>query len=194
MSMLADIPATVSPVNRPVAPAAYASVVRLSDKLLTYPPNAELTRLAKPSARSSRSMSASRRVAISTPVVFSKRLIVVTNITATRSPVSHGSALQGKVCSPASCQGETTDVASCGRNIQPPAWASASDEPLIGRVIEMASIAATRMLGRTKALLQRDNNACKATATDKQAPSLDRLSELLNARKLAGASRASVIT
>src|SRR5262249_58795799 len=128
--MLADIPATVSPVSGPLAPAAYARLVRLSDKLLTYPPNAELNRLAEPSARSSRSMSASRRVAISTPVVFSRTLMVVTNITATRSPASHGSAAQGKARKSAGCQGDTKDVASCGRNIQPPAWTSASDEPV----------------------------------------------------------------
>src|SRR5215510_7356832 len=119
--MLADIPATVSPVSRPVAPAAYARLVRLSDKLLTYPPNAELSRLAKPNARSSRSMSASRRVAISTPVVFSNKLMVVTNITATRSPASHGSAVQGKVRKSVGCHGDTKDVASWGRNVQPPA-------------------------------------------------------------------------
>src|SRR5262249_62230897 len=123
--MLADIPATVSPVSRPVAPAAYARVVRLSDKLLTYPPNAELNRLATPSAWSSRSMLASRRVAISTPVVFSRRLIVVTKITATRSPASHGSAVQGKVCSSAGCQGDTEDVGASGPTIHPPAEASA---------------------------------------------------------------------
>src|SRR6516162_4585913 len=88
--------ATVSPDSRPVAPAIWASVLRLREVQLTYPPNAAVQRLASPSDLRSRSIFASLRVAISMPVVLSNRVMTVTNIMATISPASEGSEAQGK--------------------------------------------------------------------------------------------------
>jgi len=42
--------------------------------------------------------------------MLSKRLIVVTNMTANTSPVSHGSTVHGKLRSSAGCHGDTTEA------------------------------------------------------------------------------------
>src|SRR5215472_810013 len=89
--------ATVNPEIRPVAPARWASVLRLKEVQLTYPPTAAVMRLAIPSDLRSRSTFASLRVAISIPVVLSNRVITVTNMTATMSPASDGRKLHGKL-------------------------------------------------------------------------------------------------
>ena len=181
--------ATVNPASRPVAPTEWASVVRLSERQLTYPPHAELSRLAIPSARSSRFISPSRRVAISTPVMLSKRLIVVTNITANTSPVSHGSAVHGKVRSSAGCQGDTTEAVGCDWNIQPATCASASENPAIGSATWIANKAATRIAGRTKAFVQRDRSACKMKATASPAASLAMIAPSANVSMVASFRR-----
>ncbi len=64
-------------------------------------------------------MSASRRVAISTPVVLSSKLMTVTNITASRSPTSHDIERQGKLASASACHGVISGAAICGCNSQP---------------------------------------------------------------------------
>ena len=59
-------------------------------------------------------MSASRRVAISTPVVLSSMLMTVTNITAKKSPTSNGSERQGKSASASGCQGTISGAGAGG--------------------------------------------------------------------------------
>src|SRR5262249_2652180 len=131
-SHAAEITATVSPAKRPVAPAAWLSVVRLNERQLTYPPRAALKRFASPRVSSSVLPSASRRVAISTPIVLSNSLVVVTNVTASRSPASHGRLRHEKSYSSEDRHGHISVAAGCGRNNQPLVCASPNAEPVSG--------------------------------------------------------------
>ena len=67
----AEIAATVSPDSRLVAPAVRTRIERLSDVQTTMPPSAAGQQIGKPCTLRSRSILASRRVAISIPVVLS---------------------------------------------------------------------------------------------------------------------------
>ena len=74
-------------------------------------------------------MLASTRVDSSMPVVLRRKLMMVTNITASTSPASAGACVHEKLCKVSGRHGEIRLAVDCGRNIQPLACASPSDQP-----------------------------------------------------------------
>ena len=162
---------------------------RLNDVQLTYPPSAAVAILASPSTLRSRSILASVRVAISMPVVLSKKFMTVTNMTASRSPASAGNAVQEKPRRAPGCHGEMSPAIGCGRNIQPSACATTSGEPVKTRNRYVAAIAASSTPGRTKGLFERRSARNNVIATISPAASLAAIAASRNAPILVSAGR-----
>src|SRR5262249_420740 len=133
-------------------------------------------------------------VAISIPVIFSNRLITVTNMTAMKSPASEGNAPQAKPESASKFHGRENVVAACGLNIQPAVCTEERGKPLSAIARYTVPKEANKRSGKTNGLRYQVRATKRATATATPASTFATLDALNSASKLCILSCRSVTT